>query len=174
MDETKVSTEQMGALKALTDTNLKISAARITLDKLEETETVYLIGREEKAMERIQKIHDDSAELLKQIQSNYADVHSLLASVSACAEYLDTAYRQFTGLLSAFDERNSAWEAKCTEWETEKEKIGNQIKTDQAKIENEKVASIVRKKNLDEMKLKIDSDRGEIERAITRLKEGRT
>lgn len=56
MNEHTVTSEELKALQALAKLNIKISEARETLEKLYETETEYLIERERKAVERINKL----------------------------------------------------------------------------------------------------------------------
>lgn len=163
----------MDTLKALAETTMKVSEAKSTLIKLEETETEYLVAREKLAMERIQKVHDDSAEILKQTQTNYVDAQALLATVSTAASFMDGAYTRFTELTELFNARNAAWEANCATWEAEVTKTKNQIKVEQVKIENGKKANEQMVLKLANDQRKLDSDRGTIERAVARLKENR-
>lgn len=171
--EHTVDSKQMVALEALAATNLKVSEARGTLIKLEETETEYLIGRERRAMERIQEVHDDSSDLLKATQTNYDGVHQILSTVSGFSDYLSKAYDEFKGMLDSFEERNREWEANCKIWEDKVIETKNEIKVEQTKIYNEK-KNIERQQTKIEMdRMKIEDDRGTLERAITRLKENR-
>lgn len=168
-----VDKEKMDSLKALAETNMKVSETKNILIKLEETETEYLVGREKKAMERIQKVHDDSADLLKETHSNYELTSSLLTSVSASADFLGTAYEQFKGLLTDFEERNEVWEKNCEKWEANAAEVRQKIKVDQVKLENAKKSQEIREKAIENSLIKLADDEGTLKRAIGRLKEGR-
>lgn len=171
--EKTVDHQTMQALKALSDTNLKVSEARTILINLQETETEYLIGREKKAMERIQKVHDDSADLLKGTQENYRAVSEILAIVSGASDSLAEAYKDFKALLADFDERNALWQENCQNWESGVVEARKLMKIEQAKIENGKKSNEIAAAKIAEDRKKLDSDRGTVERAINRLKENR-
>lgn len=52
----ELSHEHMKALQFLSETNLKVSAAKAHLEDLRQDEMRYLVAREKKAMERIKNI----------------------------------------------------------------------------------------------------------------------
>lgn len=173
MDEHELSKEHMDSMKALADTNMKIGEAKGTLLKLQEQETSYLKEREEKVHARIQKILDDSKELLAEAQANYSKIKELHDTVSSFSSFLSSAYDFFIGILKDFREKNDLWDNQASEIEEGFAKIRQEINNDRIRIKNDQEALIQRKKVLDVEKVKIDSDRGELDRAITRLKENR-
>lgn len=171
--ENFVDKQQMDALKALAATTLKVSDAKTTLIKLEETETEYLVGREKKAMECIQKVHDTSADLLQKTQENYDGVTQILSTISGFTDFITKAYGKFQDILKAFDERNVLWEENCKKWEEENQKKVNELKLRQSVVEGMEFANEKTKKKLSEDQQKLDDRYGTLERAIKRLKEGR-
>lgn len=172
-DIIEVTKEHMEALKALSDTNMKIGEARATLIKLEEQETSYLEEREKKVLARIQKVLDDSKELLAEAQANYTQIRELRNTVSSVTDFLSKAYEAFMGMLKDFREKNDLWDNKVSEIEEGFAKIRQEINNDKVRIKNDREALERWEKSLDLQRKKIDSDRGELDRAINRLKEGR-
>lgn len=173
MAEHTISKEHMDSLKALADTNMKIGEARGTLVKLQEVETGYLVEREAKAVAVIQKVVENSADLLKEVKTNYREVHDLCSVASSFAEFLVEAYGSFSALKTAFDEKSTLWEAQVKEKEAEFAEIRKQIKQDNVLLANDKESLEKAKKALDIDRKKVVADRGEVERAIKRLKENR-
>ncbi len=173
MDEHTLSKEKMDAMRALADTNMEIGVAKNTLIKLQEQETSYLEEREKKVMIRIQKILDDSKDLLAEAQSNYSQIRELHGTVSSFTEFLKEAYQAFLGLLKDFRERNDAWDNKVSEIETGFENLKRQINTDKVRIKNDTETLERAKAQMLIERRKIDDDRGELDRAIKRLKQGK-
>jgi len=173
MDEKILSKEQMDAVQFLAETNMKIGEAKATLIKLEQSETSYFEEREKKVMGRIQKVLDDSKDLLIEAQSNYSQIRELRNTVSSVAGFLSKAYEAFVGLLKDFRERNDLWDNKVSEIEEGFAKIRQEINSDKVRIINDQESLKRWEKSLDLERKKIVSDRGELDRAITRLKEGR-
>lgn len=173
MKETIVSKQNMEGLKTLSEITLKISDAKNLLFKLQEDETEYLILREKRAMERIQKVIDDSGEMVKEADKNYEKIQELFNGISEFASNLVSIQEQFTSLFSAFNERNVLWEADMAKQQDEILDIRNKIKVDQIKIENDSKSIDIAKQKIKDDQRKLDSDRGTVERAIIRLKENR-
>ncbi len=173
MEEHTLPKEHMDAMRALADTNMQIGIAKNTLIKLQEQETSYLEERERKVLARIQKILDDSKDLLAEAQSNYSQIRELHGTVSSFTEFLKGAYEAFLGLLKDFRERNDAWDNKVSEIETGFENIKRQINTDKVRIKNDTEALERAKAKMLIERRKIDDDRAELDRAIKRLKENR-
>lgn len=163
----------MQAMKVLTDTNLKIGEAKAHLIKLQEQETSYLEEREKKVMVRINKLLDDSRGILAEAQSNYSQVRELFNGVSAVVSFLSNAYEAFVGMLKDFRERNDQWDNKVSEIEDGFAKIRQEIANDKVRIKNDTESLKRWEKSLDLERKKIVSDRGELDRAIKRLKENR-
>lgn len=173
MIETEITKEHMDSLKALADTNVKIGVARGTLQKLEEEETTYLEEREKKALGRIQAMFDGSKELLDGIRSNYAQVKELLTTASSFSDFLLKAYESLSGLIKDFNERSELWEVKIKEKEEEFALIKQDIKNDKVRIANDRQALDAKEALLRVEARKIQDERQTLDRAITRLKEGR-
>lgn len=173
MDEHELSKEHMDSLKALALTNIKIGEAKGTLLKLQEQETSYLEEREKKALSRIQKVYDDSKELLVEAQANYSKIKELLGTVTSFSDFLTKAYDSFMEMLKDFREKNDLWDHQVSTIEEGFSKIRQEIDSDKVRIKNDQEALDRAKRNLAVEQRKIVSDRGELERAIIRLKEGR-
>ena len=171
--EHTVDKQQMEGLQALAQTTMKVSEAKANLYKLEETETEYLVAREQKAMDRIRKVHDDSAALLQETQTNYAEVHQILRTVGEASAFIGEAYTAFKALLTDFEARNEAWEANCKAWEDHTKAVKDALKVERTKIENEKVSIETTKKGIAEDRRKVDDMRQTLDRAIKRLKDNR-
>lgn len=173
MDEHIVRKEHMESLKALSDVNIKISEAQNELFKLQESETEYLVTREKKAMDRIQKVVDDSQELIKEADKNHGQIKELLTGVSQFAEKLIKAQIDFHDLLAEFEEQNVEWEKKIGKQQDDLAEINKQQKVVQVQIENDKKSLEVAKNKLQDDQRKLDSDRGTVERTIKRIKQGK-
>ena len=173
MNEHELSKEHMDSMKALANTNMKIGEAKSTLLKLEEQETSYLEEREKKVLVRIDKILEDSKGLLAEAQANYSEIRELNTTVSSFSDFLLKAYDSFVGMLKDFREKNELWDSKVTAIEEGFAQIRQDISNDKIRINNDQEALERAKGVLRDEQRKIVSDRGELERAITRLKEGR-
>ena len=173
MNEIEVTKQHMEALKALADINVKIGVARGVLTKLEETETEYLVSREKKAVDRIQKVLDDSGALVEQINKNYEAVESFAQAVGEGSKILEDACVKFKELTDAFDKRSELWERDIANREETMLSLARALKVDGIKIQHQR-------ENLDRMTVdinnktrKMQDERGTLDRAIKRLKEGK-
>lgn len=171
--EHTVSKENMESLKALSDINLKVSEAKNLLFKLQEDETAYLVTREEKAMDRIQKVVEESHSLVQEADKNHAQIKALIVEVSAFVEHLLQIQENFQGLLAEFEERNIDWERDIGKQQDDIAEIRKGLKLEKVQIENDLKNINVARKKLAEDQKKLDSDRGLIDRTIKRLKENR-
>lgn len=172
--EHTVDTQKMDALKALADTNLKISEAKGFLIKLQEIETDYLVEREKKAVARIQNVLIESRELFHEVSTNYKEVNDLCRSASEFATFLGEAFRDFNSLVKDFDMRQDLWEAEVRAREAEFAEIKKLINVDRVLLKNDQDSVKRDKELLDIAKKKLSDDQGEVRRAIKRLKENRT
>lgn len=173
MEIHEINKEKMDALRALSDTNLKVSAARVLLETLQKDETVYLQGREKRAVERIESVLKDSGDVLAQVSENYATTANLSNEVSQVCD-------KITELISVFTESRDLFATKCDDFDAY---IGSQedalVKLKQD-LKVQKTMLDIKEKTLERASKQIDSDRrkliddrGALERSIKRLKEGR-
>jgi hypothetical protein len=172
MDNT-ITKQEMESLKALSDINLKVSEAKNLLFKLQEDETAYLVTREQKAMDRIQKVVEESQCLVLEADQNHAQIKALIVEVSAFVEHLLRIQANFQGLLAEFEERNVQWERDIGKQQDDIVEIRKAIKIETNQVENDRKNVELARKKLTEDQKKLDSDRGTLERAIKRLKENR-
>lgn len=170
MNETTVDKQHMDALKALAETTMEISRTKERLAGMESAETSYLVDREKRAMERIQKVHDDSATLLQETQANYAGIFELLALVSDFSNSLVKSHETFTALIADFNARNEQWDANCSAWEARTETAKSQIRLAQAQIESGRSENQERKRQLNAEEKRIIDERNLLQRNLARLK----
>lgn len=173
MSEHIVSKEQMEALKALADTNIKISEAKGALFKLQETETEYLVVREKKAMDRIEKTIADSREFVDEAKKNYEEVKDFALEASSFAESLIKARGIFHKLLEEFEERNVIWEQDIGQQQDEIAEEKKNLKAQKVVIENDRKSLTKARVQHASDTLRLAGEWKELDRAITRLKEGR-
>lgn len=165
--------EKFETLKELADMTVQISEARETLTRLKETKTEYLQIRENEAKDKIQKILDDSVDLLRQINTNNDEIHQLYRTVSGYSKFLKQGHEAFKDMLAEFNERSDLWDKKVEEQYKEFGRIENQVKKDKENIENDKEELRKTKEQLEKDKIKIADERQTIKRAVERLKENR-
>lgn len=163
----------MEALQALADTNIKISEAKGALFKLQETETEYLVVREKKAMDRIEKTIADSREFVDEANKNYEEVKNFALDASSFAESLIKAQGTFHKMLEEFEERNVIWEQEIGKQQDEIAEEKKNLKAQKTVIENDRKSLSKAKAQHSMDALKLAGEWGELNRAITRLKEGR-
>lgn len=163
----------MDALKALADTNLKVSEVKGHLIKLQEIETEYLVEREKKAVLRIQGIITESRELFQEVSTNYQEVNNLCKTASEFASFLGEAFRDFNSLVKDFDVRQDLWDAEVKKREEEFAEIKKLINIDRVFLKNDQDSVKKDRELLDIAKRKLADDQEEVKRAIKRLKENR-
>lgn len=167
--EHTISTQEMESVKALSDVNIKISEAQNLLFKLQEQETEYLVVREKKAMDRIQKVVEVSKAMVTEADQNHAQIKALLSGISEFVSKLLKARENFTGLLAEFEERNIEWEKDIGKQQDQIIKIHQQLKIEKIQIKNDKESLESARNKLADDQRKLDSDRGTLQRTITRL-----
>jgi len=165
--------ENMDAVKALADTNVKISEARDSLAKIKALESSYLSDREKKALEVIEKVIKDSENLLKEAKGNYEQVISLYKTVSEFSSFLADSYKQFKEMLVEFEKKNTLWTASLNAREEELSQIKETVRLDKIRIQNDRESLNRKEEDLRSDRRKIEDDRATIERTIIRIKEGK-
>ncbi len=171
--ETILDKEKMESVRALAETNIKISEARNTLSSLKSIENSYLADREAKALKIIAKVIDDSSSILKEAYANHEEIKSLSKTVSEFSSFLAEAHDKFRLLVTEFDQKNAVWNEVMRQKEEETTRIKQEIASDRVRIKNDQDSIRRREEILRQEKRKIDDERGTIERAIKRLREGK-
>lgn len=173
MDQKEIEREKMEAMQALASTNMKVSEARNTLIQVQEEETVYLVGREKRAMERIDEVLKDSESVLEKVSTNFKE------SVDLSREVTDTM-AQIMAFLTAFRESKERFAEKCDAWDAmigiKEDTIADLKRKADAQTlinSNEHEALQKERKRINEEKRKLDDDKAELERNIKRYKEGK-
>lgn len=173
MEIHEVNKEKMDALKALSETNLKVSEARALLQTLQEDETEYLVGREKRAVERIEAVLKDSEAVLSQIGENYASTANLSNEVADVCTKITDLLITFTECRGLFATKCDAFDAYIGKQEDSVAKMKQDVQV-QKTLLKEKEESLNRKsKQIDIDRRKLIDDRAALERAINRFKKGR-
>lgn len=149
--------EQFNSVKMLADTSLKISEAKNTLFKLQEEETQYLIEREKKTINTINKTLENSAGLVKTIKDNHEEVRQYSRTITAFADYLKEMYDKFKVLQESFVERNKLWEQNMKRQEEIIAKQRKEVEAEQKliKLDEEKLKEM--REDLEKTKILIES-----------------
>lgn len=146
----------MNSVKALADTNLKISEAKNLLFKLQEDETEYLINREKKALDKISKVFVESKDLLDKTHQNYEEIHQFCKTVSEYADFLAENHSKFQDMLATFHKRNELWEENV-------KKINQELADQRHAIKQDTEAITEREKRISEAKENIKKEKELIE-----------
>lgn len=173
MEIQELNKENMDTVKELAATNIKISEAKNILFKLQEQETEYLEEREKKALARIDKVLEDSRELLANAKGNYEEIHEFCRTITSFAEFLSEAHTKFGGVLESFKERNDEWNKELDRQNAELAEIRKNITIERSLLANEKKNIEEARKSIEKEMKKMVDERGTLDRAIKRLKEGR-
>lgn len=167
--ENIVTKEQMESLQALSDLNIKISEARNELIKLQENETEYLVLREKKAMDRIEKTIQDSQELLQIANKNYGEIQEIVGLIHEFTASLIKLSQDYRQLIATFEERNVIWERNIGKQQDELNIMKQNLTALQTFLENDrKGLELERAKLVDDQK-KLASDQGLLQRNIKRI-----
>lgn len=161
--------QKIASLKEIADTNMKVSAAKNVLFELQRDETVYLEGREKRALERIQRVLDESEAILAKATENHEEVHKLCQSVSSFADFLAGAHDSFKGLLDDFLARSDAWDAKIAAQEKEFARIRKGQEAISTMLDNRERSLEVREAKIAEEKALIESRQAQIRTALETL-----
>lgn len=167
--EHTVDKQTMESLAALANMNLKISEARNTLSKLESLEEAYLTKREQKALARVAKALEESKGLQAETRKNHEEIKNLSDTITSSAGFLATVYKDFEVLMAKLDARNKAWEAGVKKQEAEIDFMKRDINTERVRIANTKESLERQKVLLSEEKIRINDQRGVLERMVERI-----
>lgn len=165
--------EKMDSVRALAETNIQVSQAKTLLFKMKEEEKQYIAEREAVALNSIQKIFDESSEVIKSVRSNYQEVNDILKESRELTKFLTEIHNNFIKLLEEFEKAKLVWNDQVSNVENEFNSIKKEIKIDQITIINDKKSIEKQKVLLIEEQRKINDQRGTLERAVERLKKGR-
>ena len=173
MNTHELDKANMDSVKELADTNIKISEAKNILFKLQGDEKSYLDSREVKALEVVQKVLNDSAELLKEAKGNYLEIHELCTTANQFVQFLLEGYAQFQNIVKDFNEHSELWEQKIRKREGDLAEVRRGLEVDKTVMANDRKSLETAKKQFLNDKKKLESDQGTLQRAIKRLKENR-
>lgn len=156
----------MDSAKELAATNIKISEAKNIIFKLQEDETTYLEEREKKALVRIDKVLDDSRDLLAKAHENYNEVHEFCRTINEFASFLSETQSKFQDLLTEFKDRDDAWGNEVKRREKEFADLRTAIDIDKTIIENDKKTIEKAKESIEKDKAVIESRQHQIKVAL--------
>jgi len=145
-----VNKEKMESLRLLAETTIKISEAKNTLQELKSKQEEYLTLREDMAQKHIQKILEESKELLENTHSNYTKVNVFCREVMSYADGLSEMQVGVQNLLETFKNKAIQWEKNA---ELQTIELSHQKKL----VEQDK-------ENLKEWEKRIEKDKKNIEK----------
>lgn len=157
MNENILTKEKMDGMKALAETNMKISEAKSILFKLQEDETSYLEIREKKSLDRIQKNLEDSKKLIEETKGNYNESHQIHAVASSLSDLIMRVFGKLRSSIEDFDQRQEDWEREIGRQSDEIADQRKEIKLESNRIENEKKNLKNKEIKLKEMESHLDS-----------------
>jgi hypothetical protein len=147
-----------------------VSEARATLASLKEMESKYLIEREKKSIEIIDKVLAESVSILNEAKDNYSQIISLYNTVNEFSIFLKSEYESFKLLISNFDEQNKLWNSQISEREKVIDNLKIEINCDRIRIKNDSESIVRDKERIAIDRIKLNDERGVVERMIERLK----
>jgi len=171
MNEHTVDKEKMDALKALADTNMKVSEAQNALFKIQQEETTYVVAREARAVKAVQRVLEESRDLVAETKQNYQDVEDLAVTTGSFADKVMQMADDLERVAENFDNYSIQWEREADERLAEMKEIRKGLDTRAHLLDNEKKALDARTLGLNEREKKIRDREGVLERKITRLNE---
>lgn len=173
MEIIEIEKARMDSLKALSETNMKVSESRVALAQLQEQVDAFILDREEKALNKISEMLEQSKATLQETHDNYDAVHSLARTASEFAAYLTESFAKLTAIRTTFDEKTALW-GKEVEKTTEKyAEIQKLLKIDRDILKNDREGLEKEKRKLEIERIKLKDEWGTLERAIARLKQNK-
>lgn len=173
MDITQVDAQKMDALKALSETNLKVSDARVNLANLKEEEGQFIKERENNAVKRVQEIFEESRLVLNEAAHNYQMTTELASTTTDFSSFLLDAYDKFKDIRTSFAEHRTKWEEEVKKREEQLGELKKHVEVDRKLVETSKGTIEKALKSLEVERKKIDDDRQTLARATERLKQNR-
>lgn len=163
--EHTIDTQKMEAMKALGETNLKISEAKNILAKLQETESEYIKQREATVLKQIQKNLKESEDIINKTNANYSQIQDLYKTVCGVVDYINNTLTVLDTTVASFDKASSKFESDIKEQQIEIESIKKTLKLDTVQIQNDKKSLIAKEKRLEEVKKHLESRQNALEKA---------
>jgi len=126
------------AVKEIADMTIQISGAKLALEEIKNAKNEFISEREKETVEKIQKIINDSKEILEQANKNYAEVHNLLNILTSYKECLDELNEKFAEMIGDFNKKDKEWKENTEKQYKEIEELQRQTKEDAEKVKREK------------------------------------
>jgi len=117
-----IKKEEFESITKLSNLSLKISEAKETLEKLEQTETEYIQKREKNVQAKIQEVLEESKDLIEQTIQNHQEIQTFANVVMSYIETLDEVQGKFEKVLEDFNKRNEVWDKM---FESQQETLSN-------------------------------------------------
>lgn len=173
MEIQELTKENMDSVKELAATNIKISEAKNMLFKLQSDEASYIEEREKKTLTKIQALLDESADILRQTHENYEQVHEFCREITSFCDFLSEAHGKFGGILENFQKHSDEWDKEFDRQNAELAEIRKNIIVERGILAGEKKGIEEARKGLEKEMAKMRDERGTLDRAIKRLREGK-
>lgn len=106
--------EHFNTLKQLADTNVKVSEAKDVLERLKSMEVEYLESREKKVRDKVQKVLNESKDLLEETRKNYQSINTLCDTVVSYVDFIKEIQGKLENLQKERDKVNTLCEENIT------------------------------------------------------------
>lgn len=163
--------QTMTALEILADANVKIGTAKGSLLALQAEETVYLDEREKKALIRIQAVLDDSEDIVKKIEGNYAEIKQFHTDVTTFVEFLVEIQEKVHTTITTFNKKADVWEEQTKREENRLSLLRRDVETQQKQLDIDKKERMAMMKKIKDEKQLIASRQQQIAEALKILEQ---
>jgi len=164
-----VNSEQMKTLEALAKATMDASEAKNRLHELESKETEYLAEREGRAVAIVEKVLEDSEEVLNNTMKNYEAVTVIAATTGDLSSRVTDILGRVKIVLSHFDEKSRLWEAKAKATEERLSYIKTTVELQRVAVESKRISNVEIELSLVEWEKKLASQEEMLRKDIAEL-----
>jgi len=169
MEIIEIEQKKMDALRVLSETNLEMSKAKALLLELQKNERAYFNDRENRVSVTIQKLMDDSSDVIRSATATYDEIMALSKEISAFVDILVDANTQFDTIISDFERKKEEWDTEVKEKDKQVEENNRKIESIQTIIKNDKVSISKELKKLEDRVRIVSAREGDVERNHARI-----
>lgn len=161
--------EQFEGAQVLAEIGTKIAAGRALLIELESSKEEFLNGREVEALARVNEVLKQSRELIDEIGKNHSELVGYRTQVDGYFEDVRCLLQAVKNWKESFDTQNAAILKEINEKIKENNTIIEQIKGNRALLDGETQDIARRRKIIAEETIKMNDERGVLDRAWKEL-----
>jgi len=165
--------EKFDTVRELSQLGVAIAEGRAVLEKLKSETTTYVTEREEKAIQKVKEILEESRDALAEVDKNHETLTSYLTDARAYVRSITGLYDTFAQLVLTFEKSTDALEDQLDRKRAEIAKVQLEIRRQFSHLAGERAALKSDKIKREEEWRKIHDRAATLERGIKRLKENR-